>query len=183
MQKQLYALKTLQHRHKCNSWHTYVLAVTQTHTLSSRQQGPVSNHGREWICSVLRANDLRHMSSPCEFKTKRCQKRSALAGQRHLCSAVLHMQRATQSSKSKMRPIIILLRRPVLCPCRLLQTVCAAPISAAAADLPARLEWGPRHPGDSVHSHYPVWKKLFGRPGVRRSQRGGEEERKDSGAK
>lgn len=50
-------------------------------------------------------------------------------GQRHPCSAVLHMQRATQSSKFKMRPIIILLRRPVLCPCRLLETVCCSHLS------------------------------------------------------
>lgn len=52
-----------------------------TCTLSSRQQGPVSNHDRAWIHGMLRANDLRHMSSPCGFKTKHCQEHSALAGQ------------------------------------------------------------------------------------------------------
>lgn len=64
-----------------SSWHrhTHVCGDTQTHTLSIRQQGPVSDHGGAWICSVVRANDLRHMSSPCGFKTKHCQERSALA--------------------------------------------------------------------------------------------------------
>lgn len=70
---------------------------TDTHTLSSRQQGPVSDHDRAWMCSVVRANDLRHMSSPCGFKTKHCQECSALAGQPAPCSAVLGMRRAIQS--------------------------------------------------------------------------------------
>lgn len=52
-----------------------------TCTLSSRQQDPVSNQDRAWSRSMLRANDLRHMSSPCGFKTKACQEHSALAGQ------------------------------------------------------------------------------------------------------
>lgn len=69
--------------------HTHAVTRTQTHTLSSRQQGPVSDHDEAWMCSVVRANDLRHMSSPCGFKTKHCQERSALAGQPAPCSAVL----------------------------------------------------------------------------------------------
>lgn len=36
---------------------------------------------------MVRANDLRHMSSPCGFKTKHCQERSALAEQPAPCSA------------------------------------------------------------------------------------------------
>lgn len=95
---------------------------THTHSQSSRQQGPVSDHGGAWICSVVSANDLRHMSSPCGFKTKHCQERSALAGQPAPCSAVLCMRRAIQSSKSKTKPIIILSHRSVLCPYRLPQT-------------------------------------------------------------
>lgn len=80
-----------------------------TCTLSSRQQGPVSNHDRVWICGMLRANDLRHMSSPCGFKTKHCQEHSAfaLAGQSAPYFAFLRMQQAMQTSKSKMKPIII----------------------------------------------------------------------------
>lgn len=139
--------------------------MAHTNTLSSRQQGPVSNQDRAWICSVLRANDLRHMSSPCGFKTKHCQKRSALAGQGAPHSAVLCMQQAIQSSESKRKPIII--RSTLFCSSRLptaADTVCVAPIWAAAADVPARLKRGPRHPGDCVHFHYPVWEKLHGRP-------------------
>lgn len=78
-----------------------------TCTLSSRQQGPVSNHDRARIRGMLRANDLRHMSSPCGFKTKHCQEHSALAGQPAPDFAFLRMQQAMQTSKSKMKPIII----------------------------------------------------------------------------
>lgn len=49
--------------------------------------------------------------------------------------------------------------------CRRLR-VCWPPIWAAAADLPARLERGPRHPGDWVHSHYPLRETLRGGPGT-----------------
>lgn len=96
------------------------LAHAHTRSLSSRQQGLVSDHVGAWICSVVRANDLRHMSGPCGFKTKHCQERSALAGQPAPCSAVLCMQQAIQSSKSKTEPIIIPSHRSVLCPYRLL---------------------------------------------------------------
>ena len=114
-----------------SSWlaHTRTHTHTHTHSLSSRQQGPVSDHSGAWICSVVRANDLRHMSSPCGFKTKHCQERSALAGQPAPCSAVLCMRRAIQSSKSKTKPIIILSHRSVLCPYRLLQTPRSPPQS------------------------------------------------------
>lgn len=77
-----------------------------TCTLSSRQQDPVSNQDRAWSRSMLRANDLRHMSSPCGFKTKACQEHSALAGQPAPYFAFPHMQQATQSSKLKTTPII-----------------------------------------------------------------------------
>lgn len=97
-------------------------ARTHTHTLSSRQQGPVSDHDGARICSVVRANDLRHMSSPCGFKTKHCQERSALAGHPAPRAAVLGMRRAIQSSKSKTKPIIVLSHCSVLCAYRLLQT-------------------------------------------------------------
>lgn len=146
---------------------------THSHTLilSSRQQGPVSDHGGPWICSVVRANDLRHMSSPCGFKTKHCQECSALAGQPAPCSAALCMRQAIQSSQSKTKPIIILSHRSLLffppTDCGGLR-VCAplpSPFWAAATDLPARPERGPRHPGDWVHSHYPLWEKLRGGPG------------------
>ena len=147
--------------------HIHAHTHTHTHSPSSRQQGPVSDHSGAWICSVVRANDLRHMSSPCGFKTKHCQERSALAGQPAPCSAVLCMRRAIQSSKSKTKPIIILSHRSVLCPYRLLQTPRSPPpIWAAAVDLPARLERGPRHPGDWVHSHYPLRETLRGGPGT-----------------
>lgn len=78
---------------------------------------------------MLRPNYSRHMSSPCEFKLKLCQERSALAGQRSPHSAALHMHRVIRSSKSKMKPIIILLHRPVLCPHRLLETLCCSRLS------------------------------------------------------
>lgn len=66
------------------------------------------------------------------------------------------------------------------------ESACAAPIWAAAADLPARLERGLRHPGDSVHSHYPLWEKLCGGPGTRERERervGGKERRRWGGTK
>lgn len=107
-----------QHKH---TWTEHLLGThTHTRSLSSRQQGLVSDHVGAWICSVVRANDLRHMSGPCGFKTKHCQERSALAGQPAPCSAVLCMQQAIQSSKSKTEPIIIPSHRSVLCPYRLL---------------------------------------------------------------
>lgn len=65
-------------------------------------------------------------------------------------------------------------------------SVCAVPIWAAATDLPARLERGPRHPGDWVHSHYPLWEKLCVGPGMGEGERegvecvwGGDEEEQD----
>lgn len=109
--------------------HTNVEWHKHTHILSSRQQGHVSDHGGAWICSVVRANDLRHMSGPCGFKTKHCQERSASAGQPAPCSAALCMRQAIQSSKSKTKPIIVLSHRSVLCPYRLLQTPRVLPLS------------------------------------------------------
>lgn len=110
------------------------------------------------------------MSSPCGFKTKHCQERSALAGQPAPCSAVLccalHAAGDTilqVQDETYHHPFTL------FCSLRLqtaVDSVCAAPIWAAAADLPARLERGPRHPGDWVHSHYPLWEKLLGGPGT-----------------
>lgn len=128
-----------------------------TCTLSSRQQGTVSDRDRAWIRGMLRANDLRHMSSPCGFKTKHCQEHYALARQPASYFAFLRMQQAMQTSKSKMKPIIICF---VLL--RSLPQHTAAPISTASTDLPARLERAPQHPGDQVRSHYPQWEKLLG---------------------
>lgn len=162
-----------------NEMHIF-LAHTYTHTLSSRQQGPVSDHDGARICSVVRANDLRHMSSPCGFKTKHCQERSALAGHPAPRAAVLGMRRAIQSSKSKTKPIIVLSHCSVLCAYRLLQTPRVLPPSERLlADLPARLERGPRHPGDGVHSHYPLWEKPSGGPGMGERKGMGEEGRED----
>lgn len=137
-----------------------------TYTLSSRQQGPVSNHDRAWMCSMVRANDLRHMSSPCGFKTKHCQESSSLAGQPALCSAVLGMRRAIQSQvqdETHHLPFTSFCSLPLQ---TAVDSVCAAPIWAAVADLPARLKRGPQHPGDWVRSHYPLWVKLCGGPGT-----------------
>lgn len=61
---------------KCTSF----LAHTHRNAHSGRQQGPVSDHDGARVRGATRPNDLRHMSSPRGFKTKRCQERSALAG-------------------------------------------------------------------------------------------------------
>lgn len=146
--------------------HTHMETHTYKHThphgtctLSSRQQDPVSNQDRAWSRSMLRANDLRHMSSPCGFKTKACQEHSALAGQPAPYFAFPHMQQATQSSKLKTTPIINCVVLVGCVPFCSIPLHTAAPISAAAADLPAR---APQHPEDRVQSHYQQWEKLLG---------------------
>lgn len=134
-----------------------------TYTLSSRQQGPVSNHDRPWIRSMLKANDLRHMSSPCGFKTKHCQEHSASLGSLlltwfspHAASNTIHQ---VQDETYHRLFCSVLFCSVLLCS---LPLPTAASISAACADLPARLERAPQHPGDGVHSHYPQWEKLLG---------------------
>lgn len=116
------------------------------------------------------------MTSPCGFKTKHCQERSALAKQPAPCSAVLRTRRAIQSSKSKTKPIIILVL--FSCPYRLLHILlCASPIWVAATNLPARLERGPQHPGDFSPFTLPTvgeavwWARDEGEGGKRRRRR------------
>lgn len=132
-----------------------------TCTLSGRQQGPVSDHDRAWIRGMLRANDLRHMSSPCGFKTKHCQEHSALAGQP--CSLLCFSPRAESNANLQVQDETYhhLFCSVLFCcaprPC--------TPLHASRrplADLPARLERAPQHPGDRVRSHYPQWEKLLG---------------------